>query len=51
MDGHFAAVQRLHDGIKELEGLLFAAGRRETEAVRQVPKAGKYLVTPGFSGR
>ncbi|MEW5353567.1 magnesium transporter [Streptomyces sp. 16-176A] len=35
VDGHFAAVQRLEDGIEELEGLLFAAGRRETEAVQR----------------
>ncbi|MGY5119221.1 magnesium transporter CorA family protein [Streptomyces sp. 900105755] len=34
VDGHFAAVQQLDDGIEELEGLLFAAGRRETEAVQ-----------------
>ncbi|MEU5532410.1 magnesium transporter CorA family protein [Streptomyces sp. NPDC020362] len=35
VDGHFAAVQRLDDGIEELEGLLFAAGRRQIEAVQR----------------
>ncbi|MEU2930703.1 magnesium transporter CorA family protein [Streptomyces sp. NPDC007251] len=35
MDGHFAAVQQLEDGIEELEGLLFVAGRREIEAVQR----------------
>ncbi|MEU3337138.1 magnesium transporter CorA family protein [Streptomyces sp. NPDC002144] len=35
VDGHFAAVQRLDDGIEELEGLLFATGRREVEAVQR----------------
>ncbi|MGW2463952.1 magnesium transporter CorA family protein [Streptomyces sp. NPDC001761] len=35
VDGHFAAVQQLDDGIEELEGLLFAAGRREIEAVQR----------------
>ncbi|MFI5687231.1 magnesium transporter CorA family protein [Streptomyces sp. NPDC051636] len=35
VDGHFAAVQQLDDGIEELEGLLFAAGRRQIEAVQR----------------
>ncbi|MFE2068368.1 magnesium transporter CorA family protein [Streptomyces sp. NPDC059467] len=35
VDGHFAAVQQLDDGIEELEGLLFVAGRREIEAVQR----------------
>ncbi|MCP8706649.1 magnesium transporter CorA family protein [Streptomyces sp. AC04842] len=35
VDGHFAAVQQLDDSIEELEGLLFAAGRREIEAVQR----------------
>ncbi|MGW3462443.1 magnesium transporter CorA family protein [Streptomyces olivaceoviridis] len=35
VDGHFAAVQQLDDSAEELEGLLFAAGRREIEAVQR----------------
>ncbi|MFG2119618.1 magnesium transporter CorA family protein [Streptomyces sp. NPDC048710] len=35
VDGHFVAVQQLDDGIEELEGLLFVAGRREIEAVQR----------------
>ncbi|MGW3263482.1 magnesium transporter CorA family protein [Streptomyces sp. NPDC001056] len=35
VDGHFAAVQQLDDSIEDLEGLLFAAGRREIEAVQR----------------
>ncbi|WP_217561134.1 magnesium transporter CorA family protein [Streptomyces sp. GbtcB6] len=35
VDGHFAAVRQLDDGIEELEGLLFVAGRREIEAVQR----------------
>ncbi|WP_316783844.1 magnesium transporter CorA family protein [Streptomyces sasae] len=35
VDGHFAAVQQLDEGIEELEGLLFVAGRREIEAVQR----------------
>ncbi|MFF5668307.1 magnesium transporter CorA family protein [Streptomyces griseofuscus] len=35
VDGHFVAVQQLDDSIEELEGLLFAAGRREIEAVQR----------------
>ncbi|MFI1162755.1 magnesium transporter CorA family protein [Streptomyces sp. NPDC020801] len=35
VDGHFAAVQQLDDDIEELEGLLFAAGRRQIESVQR----------------
>ncbi|MGW3175361.1 magnesium transporter CorA family protein [Streptomyces sp. NPDC001153] len=35
VDGHFAAVQQLDDSVEELGGLLFAAGRREIEAVQR----------------
>ncbi|KUO12984.1 magnesium transporter CorA family protein [Streptomyces sp. DSM 15324] len=35
VDGHFAAVQQLDDSIEDVEGLLFAAGRREIEAVQR----------------
>jgi len=35
VDGHFAAVQRLDDGIEELEDLLFAEGREQLHAVQR----------------
>ncbi len=35
VDGHFAAVQSLDDGIEELEDLLFAEGRQQLDTVQR----------------